>query len=106
MAADFVAAAMHDHDSTATSSLLACAWLLSCKQVVMNGNQVPKSVEITQEAINTGAEVRQQQQHICNRGSGLISWQQLQSQLTDAQSSRGAAVCAYKKNITAAPARV
>jgi hypothetical protein len=41
----------------------------------MNGNQVPKSVEITQEAIDTGAEVRQlqpqQQQQKHKRGSAV-----------------------------------
>jgi hypothetical protein len=42
--------------------------LLSCAQVVMNGNQVPKSVEITQEAIDTGAEVRHRQQQQQQRG--------------------------------------
>jgi hypothetical protein len=49
--------------------VLVCYFLLSCEQVVMNGNQVPKLVEITQEAIDTGAEVRQGSSNLCSYSS-------------------------------------
>jgi hypothetical protein len=46
----------------------------------MNGNQVPKSVEITQEAIDTGAEVRQSRQQEEQQQRWQQQWQQEEQQ--------------------------